>query len=82
LDLGAMNLTEYFKYFNYFQTFSGCSFFEDPSSLFNYGKLFKEAFYKVKILKKEEDVDSMGNKGGFYAKEDDFKMCILCNAKN
>jgi hypothetical protein len=33
-------------------------------------------------LKKEEDVDGFGNKGGFFAKEKDFKMCILCNAKN
>lgn len=36
----------------------------------------KEEFYKKEVLKPEEDVDYLGNKGNFIAKKD-FSISIL-----
>ena len=47
-----------------------------PEKLLDPVENLKEEFYKTHIIKKEEDVDYMGNKGGFYAK-DDFTVTIL-----
>jgi hypothetical protein len=51
-----------------------------PQALFTPDIILDEKYYKKKLLKPEEDIDSIGNKGGFLASKN-FQLSLLISGK-